>query len=374
MEYVHTQERLAVAADRLADVALIGADTEAAGYHRYFDRICLLQLSTRSETFLLDTLALNDLTTVGSHLADPGVEVVFHDADYDLRLLDRDFGIAVRGLFDTKIAAQFLGEPAIGLAALLESYLGVRLEKKHQRADWAKRPLPAQMLEYAAQDTRHLPALRDRLRDRLEAAARLAWAEEEFRLRESARWTAPAQDSDGYLRLKGTRDLRPRQLAALRELYAWREALAQRRDRAPFRVLSNEALVELARVMPRNQARLVQIPGISRRVADRSGDALLAALERVRALPEAELPRRPRAPGRPPPDPAFETTLERLKMARDRTAEALDLDRGFLMPKSQLEELVRRQPHSSAELAAIPDVRRWQVEAAGNELLAALRD
>lgn len=374
MEYVHTQRGLVAAAERLADVALVGADTEAAGYHRYLDRVCLLQVSTRSDTFLFDTLALDDLTPIGAHLADPAAEVVFHDADYDLRLLDRDFGIAVCGLFDTKIAAQFLGERAIGLAALTQTYLGRRLEKKYQRADWAKRPLPAEMLEYAAQDTRYLPALRDRLGEGLEAASRLTWAQEEFRLREAVRWTGAADDSNAFLRLKGTRDFGPLQLAALRELYLWREAVAQERDRAPFRVLSNNILVELARAMPITRAALSQVPGVSHRVADRWGDALFGALERARALPESELPRRPRAKRRPPPDPAFEARVERLKLARDRAAEALDLDRGFLMPKSQLEELARRRPASLAELAAMPDVRRWQVEAAGKELLAALRN
>src|SRR5690606_18678364 len=183
----------------------------------------------------------------------------------------------------------------------------------------------------------------------------------------------PAEDANGYLRLKGTRDLNPRQLAALRELYAWRERTAEERDLAPFRVLTNDAMVEIARQFPRNIAGLAKLRGVPRSLPERSGSEVLEALERARALPESELPVRPRGPRRPPPDPDFDALVERLRSARDRAADALKLDRGFLMPRSQLEELARRRPRTEAELAEIPDVRRWQVEAAGEFLLDVLR-
>jgi ribonuclease D len=372
MEFIQSNERVAEVAEALRDADLVAADTEAAGYHRYRDRVCVLQLATRTATYVLDTLAVTDLSPLAELFADPEREVVFHDADYDLRLLSRDFGLEVRGLFDTKIAAEFLGERAIGLASVAEKYLGVRLEKKHQRADWAQRPLPEDLLEYAAADTRHLPMLRDRLRKELEARGRLAWAEEEFRIAESQVWKAPAQDGDAYLRLKGTRDLSPRQLAALRELFQWRERTAEERDVAPFRVLTNEAMVEIARQMPASMAALTRLRAVPRSVVERFGDELLEALQRARALPESELPVRPRGPRRPPPDPEFEALVERLRAARDAAADALGLDRGFLMPRAQLEELARQKPRTERALLGIPGVRHWQVEAAGKQLLAVL--
>src|SRR5690606_21171932 len=149
------------------------ADTEAAGYHRYRDTICLLQVSTRERTWVVDVLELEDLEPLRAPLIEKGTEIVFHDADYDLRLLHRDFGLEVRGLFDTKIAAELLGEPGLGLASLLERHVGLTIPKKYQRADWARRPLPPDMLEYAAEDTRHLPQLRDALREALEKKGRL---------------------------------------------------------------------------------------------------------------------------------------------------------------------------------------------------------
>ncbi|MEJ2216663.1 MAG: HRDC domain-containing protein [Gemmatimonadota bacterium] len=371
MHYVDTALKLERAVEVLRQEPLVAADSEAAGYHRYLDRLCLLQLSTRNETYLLDTFALEELGPLGPLLADRSQEVVFHDADYDLRLLDRDFSTEVHGLFDTKIAAQFLGEPALGLANLLESHVGVRLEKKYQRADWARRPLPADMLEYAAEDTRHLPVLRDVLRERLEAAGRLAWAEEEFLVQEQARW-AQTEDGDAYLRMKGARTLTRRQLAALRELHAWRERQARALDRATFRVVSNEALVELARRMPSRSTALEKVHGITERLARRYGDELMSAVDSARAMDEKALPVRRKPPRRPPRDPELDARVDRLKSVRDRCAEELDLDRGFLMPRSQLEALALCDPDDMEELAAMEGVRRWQVEALGADLLVAL--
>lgn len=374
MHLIESMPDLERLAEQLAGEPLVAADTEAAGYHRYLDRLCLLQLSTRDETWIVDTVALGSLNPLADAFEAPGVEVVFHDADYDLRLLDRDFGIHVRGLFDTKIAARFAGERAFGLASLLGDELGVTLEKKHQRADWAQRPLPRDMLEYAAMDTRYLPQLRDLLGSRLETLGRMHWAEEEFRLQEQARWEPPEDADDAYLRLKGTRDLDHRGLAALRELHGWRERVAEERDVAPFRVLSNDVLVDTARRMPRTIDDLALVGRLSRGNVRRWGAELLEAVGRARALPAEDLPERPRHPRRPPQDPELEGRVERLKAARDRESERLQLERGFLMPRAQLEELARRVPRSEEELARVPGVRRWQVEAIGAALVRSLSE
>ncbi len=286
MRYVQTAEQTARFARSLNGARLLAADTEAAGYHRYHDRICLLQVSTREDTALVDTLAVRDIAPLKPYFEDPEIEIIFHDADYDLRLLSRDYGVLVRGLFDTKIAAQLLGEPAFGLGNLLEKYLGVKLEKKYQRADWAQRPLPPELLEYAAEDTRYLPVLRDRLKAELEMKGRTAWADEEFRIEEQVHWAPGENNGEAYLRLKGIRDLRPRQLAALRELYRWREAVAAERDRAAFRILPNEALLGIAREMPASTAELARVPEVAAPFVERYGPELLAAVARAPAARE----------------------------------------------------------------------------------------
>jgi len=372
MEYIHQDERLEALAVQLSGAGLLAIDTEAAGYHRYHDRICLFQVSTRTDTWVIDTLAVSDIAPLTPLLASDAVEVVLHDADYDLRLLARDYGVRLTRLFDTKLAAQLLGEPQIGLASLLEKHLGVKLDKKHQRADWAQRPLPEDMIAYAAEDTQHLPALRDVLRRALQQAGRMHWAEEEFELRVHVDAAAANGDPDAWLRLKNTRDLKPRQLAALRELHAWRESVAEERDVAPFRVMGNDTIVEIARRLAERPDQLRGIPGMSDALLRRRGAAVIDAMDRARRIPESELPVRPRGPGRPPPDASFDACVDRLKRVRDSAAERLGLERGFLMPRQQLEDIARSRPADAEALRAVRDMRAWQVEALGEELIAAV--
>ena len=351
----------------------IAMDTEAASFHRYRDRIYLIQISTANRTALIDPLAVADLSPVGSVLADPGIEKTFHDADYDLRVLDRDYGFRAVRLFDTRIAAQLAGEPAIGLAALLEKYAGVKLAKEHQKADWSLRPLPPPMLAYAAEDTRHLLALRDALERRLRELGRFDWATEEFARLESLRWTGVAEgDTDGYLRVKGAKGLPVRSLAAFRELHRWRETIAERDDKAPFRVIGNDALLAVSRALPATGAALTGLKELPASLARRHRDALLEAVARARALPESELPRLERS-ARLPKDPNFDARVERLKAVRNRVAAELKIDPGVLCGRTTLEAVARAAPKDRAGLAQVGELRRWQATVLGDALLEALR-
>jgi len=369
-QYIDTAGQLAELVRRIEGEPLLAVDTEAAGYHRYHDRLSLLQISTRGENVLIDPLAVADLSALRPILADRAVEKVFHDADYDLRILDRDLGMRVQGLFDTQIAAAFLGARSLGLGATLETFLGVSVPKAYQRADWAERPLTEGMKDYAATDTAYLPALRDRLKAELEMRGRLAWAEEEFIRREGTRWVE-SDDAEAFMRMKGARDLPPRGLAILRELYAWRERVAEERDQATFRVLGNQQLLELSARPPRTTGALASVSGVSEGLVRHRGRDILAAIERGLAVPEEELPRFP-PPRRWERDPEVEARAERLRDVRNRVAAELDLDAGFLISRALLDEIARQNPRSLEELGAIPDVRRWQVEALGAELLRAI--
>jgi ribonuclease D len=366
---VQSQAELKALFARLRGAPLLAVDTEAASFHRFSDRVYLLQISSRDETAVVDPLAVESLVPLADVLADPAVEIVFHDADYDLRLLDREYGYRATNLFDTRVAAQLLNEPGVGLAALLEKYLGVRLDKRFQRADWSARPLSPPMLEYAASDTRHLPELRDILRGQLESRGRLAWAEEEFALLDGIRWSPP-NGEPGYLRLKGAKALKGRELAILRELFEWREGVAQRNDRATFRILNNEPMLIMARQPPADMAALKAIPGIGGEQAERRGKEILAAVKRGLEIPERDLPRVERPP-RKPFDPAFEARLERLKIARNRLAIELDLAPGVLCPNGTLEAIARSNPATLEALGELPELRRWQLRTIGGQLLAA---
>ncbi|HEU4453534.1 MAG TPA: ribonuclease D [Longimicrobium sp.] len=371
-EYVDTPEALHDLVSRLRGEPLLGVDTEAAGYHRYFDRLSLVQISTRGANFLVDPQAVGALSPLAELFENPEIEKIFHDADYDLRILDRDAGMGVANIFDTQIAAAFLGEKSLGLGSIAEKYLGLKLPKEHQRADWAERPLTEGMKEYAATDTAHLPELRDRLRADLEARGRMHWAEEEFRRREQTRWTEPDGNREAYMKIKGARDLPPRGLAILRELHEWREGAAREQDRATFRVLGNQALLEMSAKPPREARALTQVTGISEGLAQRRGRDILAAVRRGLEVPEDQLPRWPRGQ-RFERDMELEARVEALKDARNRRAEELELDPGFVMSRNLLEEVGKARPRTLEALAAVEGVRRWQVEAVGEALLKVLR-
>ena len=370
-EYIDDARQLREMVDVLRAEPIVGVDTEAAGYHRYFDRLSLLQFSTRDRHFLVDPLAVDDLSPLAEVLENDGVEKIFHDADYDLRILDRDAGLRLSTLFDTQIAAAFLGERALGLGTIVEKYLGLKLPKEYQRADWAERPLTEGMKEYAATDTAHLPVLRDTLRAALEQKGRMAWAEEEFRRREQTRWSEPDDAREAFMRVKGARDLSPRGLAILREVHGWREGVARERDQATFRVLGNQTLIELAGSPPASGRDLPSYNGISEGLANRRGRDIMAAVSRGQEVPDDQLPRWPRGP-RFERDLEQEARVESLRQARTRRAEELDLDAGFLIPRAALEEIARARPKSREALAQVPGIRGWQVEAVGDAMLRAL--
>jgi ribonuclease D len=356
---------------RLSSAPCLALDTEASSFHRYHERIGLIQLSDRAETFLLDPLALMDLESLGRILDAEHTEVVIHDADYDLRLLKRMYGFRVHHIFDTLIAAELVNEPELGLAPLMRKYFGIQLDKRFQKADWCKRPLTRDMLDYAAMDTRHLIGLRDILAEQLRAKGRMAWAEEEFGLLTEMPFQAKEDNTPAFLRIKGAKALRPRELAVLRELHAWRNGVAAQLDRAPFMVLGNDVLLNLAREPVTDRAKLANMKGIGPSAMEKYAADIVAAVEKGLSAGREEWPR-PARPKRFPRDPDLDERLKRMKTVRDELALAFDLRPGIVAANQLLTDIARSLPGDSMALAAIPGMRRYQVEAFGEALLRAL--
>ena len=355
----------------ISDVKELALDTEGASFHRFLDRIYLLQISTREHSAIIDPLPIGSPARLGQLLQSKAVEVVFHDADYDLRLLHQDYGWHVTNIFDTRIASQLLGIKSFGLAALLDQYFDVKLDKKHQRADWSMRPLTPDMLQYAAQDTRYLLQLKDRIKEQLERRGRLHWAEEEFARLEGTRWEAE-ESMEGFLRLKGARDLSRRELAVLREVANWRDTVAAQLDRATFRVMGNEAMFEIARRAPKNATELGTIKGMPKGMIERAGADIISAIRRGMEAPEAELPKFPKGQ-RWNKDRDFDDKVARLKLVRDAAATRLDLDPGVLCSRERLENVARSGAKTIEDLAAVPDLRRWQIQEMGEGFVRALQ-
>ncbi len=366
---VDSSELTAFAA-QLQREPVIAVDLEADSLHSYQDKVCLLQFSTSATTVLVDPLAIDDLSALAPVLADARVRKLFHAADYDIRCLHRDFGFQVRGLFDTMIACQLLGEEKIGLADILGKYFGVQLDKRYQRADWSMRPLEEGMIRYAAEDTRHLHRLAEILEARLQDSGRLSWAEEEFALLEQVRHNSSSGPM--FLRFKKANTLEHRQLAVLEELLQWRDGEAQRRDCPAFKVLNNAPLLEVARNMPRDRKALGAIEGISPRQVERYGRAVLVAVQAGLGIPENDLPCYPRGEIRQR-DPEVEARLARLKKWRTAMAAKLKMDPGIVINNAMLEEIARRNPATAEELTELAALKNWQREVLSDGILGTLR-
>jgi len=353
-------------AERLAGQSVIAVDLEADSMHSYREKVCLLQFTTEAETMLVDPLALNTLEPLRPVLANPGIRKIFHAADYDIRCLYRDFSLEVDGLFDTMVASQFLGEEKIGLADVLVKYFGVELDKQYQRADWSQRPLSREMIRYAAEDTNHLHRLAELLEKRLEEKGRLSWVQEEFSLLEKVRHAEPGGAL--FLRFKGAGALSRRQLAILESLLQWRDGEAQRRDCPHFKVLGNKSLLQMAKATPKSLQGLVAIEGISPRIVDRYGKAMLAAIDTAKGLSEQDLPVFPRSERRVR-DEEVDKRVAGLKEWRTREAERLEIDPGVLINNAVLEEIARRNPKTEGALSQVPGLKNWQREVLGDGLL-----
>jgi len=363
-------------AERFSEVsALLGRETELAvdlemdSLHHYQEKVCLIQISTRSESWLIDPLALKDLSPLAAPLSDPGILTVMHGADYDIRSLHRDFGIEVGNLFDTMIASRFLGLTEFGLAALLKSRFGVELNKKYQKADWSKRPLSAEMCAYATADTAYLLPLYDQLRGELAEKGRLSWLEEECRLVCQAR----VSDKEGplFISCKGAGKLKGRSLAVLEELLQLRDRLAREFDRPPFKVISAETLQEAAEKRPRSLSELAAVKGMTPGQIQRHGESILRAIIKGLALPEEDLPRFPRQRKEEPTDGTKER-LKRLKSWREQQSSLLGLEPGVVAPNWLLESVADAYPLAPDDLNSVAGMRDWQKGLYGRDLLAEL--
>jgi ribonuclease D len=364
-EIIITAARLAEIADILSQQTEIAVDLEMDSLHHYREKVCLVQVSTRHQSWLIDPLALTSLAPLAAPLANPEIVVVMHGSDYDIRSLHRDYGIEVTNLFDTMIAARFLGITDFGLAALLKARFGIELDKKYQKADWSKRPLSREMCAYASADTSDLLPLYDQFRAELEHKNRLEWLEEESRLVCQAR--VSEKDGPFFLYCKGAGKLKGHTLAILEELLQMRDKQSELLDRPPFKVLSADTLIEVAEIKPRSLYDLSQIRGMTSGQLQRHGAGILSAVERGIAIPEGKLPAFPRS-GKKEVLERVKVRLKNLKVWREHYSLELGLDPGMLAPNWLLEAVADTQGAAKEELDAISGMRGWQKRLFGEDL------
>jgi ribonuclease D len=367
--YIDQVDSLQRLVAELEDEPLLGIDTESNSLHAYRERVCLIQISSRDRDYIVDPLAIADMTPLKTLFADPNIEKVFHAAEYDLMCLQRDFGIRITNLFDTMIAARICGYKQVGLNNLLAQHLGVQLDKSHQRDDWGQRPLPEDSLRYAQMDTHYLPHLRDMLRAELESHGHLAEAEETF---VEISLNTPAHDGrsfdpDGFWKIGMPNQLHPSEMAVLRELYLLREEIAEERDTPPFKVFSNKTLVDLARTMPTTSGEMVGIDGMSPAQIRRYNRHITDAIRRGR---RATLPTPPSH--RPPPQEVTDRYLVLHAWRKDK-ATARGVESDVIISKQALWDLADKVPTTMEALEAIPSIGPWRLQTYGEELLVVLR-
>jgi ribonuclease D len=353
--------------DVLVQEPAIGVDTESNSLFAYRERVCLIQFSTPTLDYIVDPLALNDLSPLAPLFADPGQQKIFHASEYDVICLKRDYNFQFANLFDTMVAARTLGWPQLGLAAILETHFGVKMNKRFQRADWGQRPLTSELLDYARLDTRYLVRLRALLEAELVARGRLEEAREEFARLERVAGQPNGVNPNAFWRINGARDLAPAQAGVLRELHEYRERQAERADRPPFKVMSDQTLLEIARQGPNSLADLEGLPGMTPQQIRRHGANLLKVVRRGLGGPPARPPHYEREP---------DTVRERYELLhqwRKRKAQARGVESDVIISRDALWELARTAPSTPEALAQIETLGPWRREAYGDEILKVLQ-
>lgn len=362
--YIDHDDKLQKLSAELSAETLIAVDTESNSLYAYQERVCLIQISTRTQDYIIDPLAINDMSPLGEVFANPQVEKVFHAAEYDLICMKRDFDFTLNHIFDTMMAARICGHKAIGLGVLLETHFGIKLDKSHQRDNWGHRPLPKGSLHYAQMDTHFLPKLRDILYEELCQLGHISEAEEVFA--EACRFTPYIRrqfDPDGYWAIGTPANLTRRQMAILREMYLLREQLAQARNVPPFKVFSNRTLVQIAEKEPATFSQLKPLDGMSVGQIRRYGRQILRAVERGRAN------RLPSPPQLNRPAPVVMERYGALHLWRKTRAEQRGVEADVILSKQAMWELAQHAPSSSEDLQGLQVLGPWRIATYGTELL-----
>ncbi len=365
---IATDSELRALMPELAQQPFLAIDTEANSLHAYREQVCLIQLSTRTTDYLLDPLSIVDMDPLGDLLADRRMEKILHAAEYDLIGLRRDFGFIVHNIFDTMIAARVAGHSQVGLNNLLERFLGVKTDKRHQRDDWGRRPLSPDSLRYAQMDTHFLCMLRNDLYDELQALGRLEEARDAFAELDQVPTQGARFDPDGFWRIGKPEGLTLQQMAILREVYLLRETLAGQSDRPPFKVLGKEAMVALAKRAPDSRKELEKIRGLPRSLLRRNGEQLLKCIAAGRTA------KAPAPPARAEKlEPTVRTRFLALREWRKQHARKRDLSADVIVSRSAMMTLAQRAPRTLEELATVPGMGPWRLQHYGPELLKLLQ-
>jgi ribonuclease D len=350
----------------LSNQPILAVDTESNSLFAYKEQVCLIQFSTPETDYLVDPMALSDLSPLGSLFADEHIQKVFHAAEYDLLCMKRDFSFSFNNLFDTMLAARILGRKEVGLGSILEAEFNLQVDKRHQRANWGQRPLPDFLLDYARQDTHYLIELAKRLEQQLEEKGLAALAQEDFR-RLCQVEANTENGKSACWRVTGVHKLSPQQTAVLQELCLYRDEVARQMNRPLFKVISDHTLYAIAAALPGSMDELKALHGMTTHQVDRHGKAILQAVQRGLQAKPIHRPHNAR------PDDQFLSRVEALKQWRKHKAQELEVESDIILPRDLLHALANQNPLEMNALAECLQDVPWRREQYGNEILTVLR-
>jgi len=359
--WVDRQDAFDQACSRLRTSARLGVDTESNSMFAYREQVCMIQFTDSDADYLIDPLAGMNVSGLSAIFADAGIEKIFHAAEYDILCLKRDYGFEFNHLFDTMQAARILGMEKLGLSGLLSDLLGVEQDKRFQKANWGKRPMPEEMREYARLDTHFLLELRDILAKRLEQKRLMDLANEDFR--RVCKVEPNNHDAPLYTQVSGYHHLEPQQLAVLEELCRFRDQRAEALDLPHFKVINNSILLAIAQALPRSINELKGITDVSAKILERYQKEFLEAVRKGLASPPIRLEKRKR------PSQAYIDRMEALQDWRKEKGKAMGVQSGIVLPRDVLETIAAVNPRDLEELQTVMTDVPWRYESFGRDII-----
>lgn len=369
-KFIESESELKNICDDLLKEKIIGVDLEADSMYCFKEKICLIQIATDRQAFLIDPFELKEISPFLKVLETKDIIKIFHGADFDIRSIDRDYKARVNNLFDTEIACRFLGIKERGLAALLKRNFNIDADKRYQKADWSKRPFDKGMIDYSIMDVAYLTKLYTIILQKLENKGRFSWAKEEFEIQEQVRYKNN-HSSPLFKRFKGAGKLDARSLAVLENLLELRMQIAQKKDQPLFKIISNASITTLYINKPETIDQILEIKALSKRQVDMYGSFCVQAITKAMELEDEQLPLYPRTK-RAKRDFKVEKRIIRLKKMREKLSISMGIEPGFLLNNALISSIALQKPANSAQLLNIEHVRHWQVENIGENILEAL--
>ena len=368
--FIESKEELQQICDNFLKEEVIGVDLEADSLYCFKEKICLIQIATADEAFLIDPFVLKEISPFLNILENKDIIKIFHGSDFDIRSIDRDYHAKVNNLFDTEIACRFLGLKERGLGSLLKRNFNINSNKKYQKANWSKRPFLQEMIKYSVMDVKYLTKLYNIINKKLTDNGRFTWAKEEFEIQEQVRYenhhSAPL-----FKKFKGAGKLEKRSLAVLENLLQLRIKIAQKKNQPLFKIISNSSLTTLSVNRPETIAQILEIKALSRKQIDIYGKLCLEEINKAMKIEHDKLPSYPKTRGHRI-NYNEEKRIKSLKKLREKLSTSMGIEPGFLLNNSLITAIAIQAPQNSEALLEIDNIRRWQVQNIGDDIISAV--